>query len=100
MGGTTDMVQDTNQHHELILTNRNELEISGVTGIESFDSEEFLLATHYGYVGIRGQELHLKNLDLEQGIISIRGQFLDISYLDVNHPRSDKTKSVLGRLFR
>jgi sporulation protein YabP len=95
------MVQDTNNnHHELILTNRNELEVSGVTGIESFDCEEFLLSTDYGYVGIRGQELHLKNLDLEKGIISIRGQFLDISYLDVNHPRSDKTKSVLGRLFR
>ncbi|MXQ54534.1 sporulation protein YabP [Shimazuella alba] len=94
------MVQDSNKHHELILTNRNELEVSGVTGIESFDSEEFLLSTEYGYLGIRGQELHLKNLDLEQGIVSIRGQFLDISYLDVNHPRSDKTKSVLGRLFR
>ncbi|WP_028777604.1 sporulation protein YabP [Shimazuella kribbensis] len=94
------MLQDANSHHELIMTNRNELEISGVTGIESFDSEEFLLATEYGYVGIRGQELHLKNLDLEQGIISIRGQFLDISYLDVNHPRSDKSKSVLGRIFR
>lgn len=94
------MVQDTSNRHELILTNRNELEISGVTGIESFDSEEFLLSTEYGYLGIRGQELHLKNLNLEEGVISIRGQFLDFSYLDVNHPRSDKTKSVLGRLFR
>lgn len=88
------------KHHELIMTNRNELEVSGVTGVESFDSEEFLLATDFGYVGIRGQELHLKNLDLDQGIVSIRGQFLDISYIDVNQPRSEKTKSVLGRLFR
>lgn len=95
------MVPETSaKQHELVLTNRNELEMSGVTGIESFDSEEFLVSTEYGYVGIRGQELHLKNLDLEAGIISIRGQFLDISYLDVNHPRSDRGKSVLGRIFR
>lgn len=93
------MMEDV-KHHELIMTNRNELEVSGVTGVESFDSEEFLLATEYGYVGIRGHELHLKNLDLEQGIVSIRGQFLDISYLDVNQPRGEKSKGVLGRLFR
>ncbi|WP_089971894.1 sporulation protein YabP [Lihuaxuella thermophila] len=86
--------------HEIVMTNRNTMEVTGVVSVESFDSEEFLLQTEYGYLGIRGQDLHIKNLDLEQGRVSIEGQLMDISYLDVHMPRGEKTKSLLGRLFK
>lgn len=86
--------------HQITMTNRNTMEVTGVVGVESFDSQEFLLQTECGYVGIRGQELHIKNLDLEQGRVSIEGHFLDVSYLDVHTPRAEKAKSVLGRLFK
>jgi sporulation protein YabP len=86
--------------HEVTMINRNEMTVTGVVSVESFDSEEFLLQTDYGYLGIRGQDLHIKNLDLDQGRVSIEGHFLDVSYLDVHMPRADKTKSVLGRLFK
>jgi sporulation protein YabP len=92
-------IMKTSQH-EVMMANRNTMEVTGVVSVESFDSEEFLLQTDYGYLGIRGQDLHIKNLDLEQGRVSIEGHFLDISYLDVHMPRTDKHKSVLGRLFK
>ncbi|MBA4495811.1 sporulation protein YabP [Paenactinomyces guangxiensis] len=82
------------------MTNRNTMEVSGVVNVESFDSEEFLLQTDYGYLGIRGQELHIKNLDLDQGRVSIEGHFMDISYLDVHMPRTEKRNSFFGRLFK
>lgn len=87
-------------HHEIVLTNRNAMEVSGVVNVESFDSEEFLLQTDCGYVGIRGQDLYIRNLDLEEGRVSIEGQFMDVSYLDMSPPRIEKTKSLLGRIFR
>jgi sporulation protein YabP len=86
--------------HELVLTDRSALEVTGVVQVESFDSEEFLLQTEYGYLGIRGQDLHIKTLDLEQGRVSIEGNIMEIGYLDVHLPRTDKAKHWLGRLFK
>ncbi|SFX39858.1 sporulation protein YabP [Thermoactinomyces sp. DSM 45891] len=86
--------------HEIICKNRNMLEVSGVVGVESFDSEEFLLGTDCGYLGIRGRELHIKNLDLMSGIVVIEGQFDDISYLDASALPSERQKNLLGRLFK
>ena len=80
--------------HEIVMTNRNTLDVSGVTRVESFDSEEFLLQTDYGYLGIRGQGLHIKTLDLDQGRVSIEGQISDMSYLDMPVPAQEKVKSV------
>ncbi|AUS07545.1 sporulation protein YabP [Laceyella sacchari] len=86
--------------HEIVLTNRNVMEVSGVVRVESFDSEEFLLQTDCGYLGIRGQDLHIKNLDLDQGRVAIEGQIMDMSYLDVHLPASEKAKGLLGRIFK
>lgn len=86
--------------HEIVMTNRNTMEVSGVVRVESFDSEEFILQTDYGYLGIRGQDLHIKNLDLDQGRVAIEGQIVDISYLDVHLPTGEKAKGILGRIFK
>ncbi|SHF08410.1 sporulation protein YabP [Seinonella peptonophila] len=88
------------KQHELTMTNRNTLVVTGITRVESFDSEEFLLQTEYGYMGVRGQDLHLQSLDLDQGHVAIEGQIIHISYLDVNMDRTGTGKGLLGRLFR
>jgi len=84
--------------HEIILINRESLKVTGVKDVESFDSEEFLLSTEYGYLNIRGQNLHIKNLSLEQGLVEIEGVIFDMAYLDDGH--SDKNKGIFGRLFK
>ncbi|SDW86568.1 sporulation protein YabP [Marininema mesophilum] len=86
--------------HEVVMTGRNNMDVTGVLGVESFDSEEFLLQTECGYLGIRGNNLHIKNLDLDAGRVSILGEFYEMSYLDDGSPRGAKTKTLLGRLFR
>ncbi|MCS1352387.1 sporulation protein YabP [Mechercharimyces sp. CAU 1602] len=90
----------SSSRHEIAMVNRNTLEVTGVTSVESFDSEEFLLNTEYGYLGIRGDELHIKNLDLAEGSVSIEGNFYEMSYLDDGMARSEKVKGMFGRLFR
>ncbi|SFJ35718.1 sporulation protein YabP [Thermoflavimicrobium dichotomicum] len=95
------MVEQTSQtRHEIVLVDRKNLEISGVVSVESFDNEEFLLQTDCGFLGVRGQDLHIKNLDLEQGLVSIEGHLVEFNYLDAAIPRADKNKGLLGRLFR
>lgn len=85
--------------HEVILSDREGLKVSGVKDVESFDSEEFLLNTEHGYLNIHGQNLHIKNLNLEQGLVEIEGQIDDMVYLDEGYS-SEKGKGFFGRLFK
>lgn len=83
--------------HDVIMRGRKLLDITGVKQVESFDSEEFLLETVMGFLSIRGQNLQMKNLDVEKGIVSIKGKVFDLVYVDDN---GDKAKGFLSKIFR
>lgn len=81
------------------MVNRKSLSISGVRNVDSFDSEEFLLETEMGYLLVKGENLHLRSLNLEQGQVSIEGSINELGYLDDYHPGA-KVKGFLGKLFK
>jgi sporulation protein YabP len=85
--------------HEIGLVNRKSLAISGVRNVDSFDSEEFLLETEFGYLLIKGENLHLRNLNVEQGQVAIEGKINDMGYLDDYHP-GEKVKGFFGKIFK
>ncbi|MCP8971173.1 sporulation protein YabP [Ectobacillus ponti] len=84
--------------HDIIMRGRRLVDITGVKQVESFDSEEFLLETVMGFLTIRGQNLQMKNLDVERGIVSIKGKVHELLYLDDQH--SDKAKGFFSKLFK
>ncbi|MCD1261881.1 sporulation protein YabP [Paenibacillus athensensis] len=86
------------KRQEMKMLNRKLLEISGVLNVESFDSEEFLLETECGFLMIKGQNLHIKNLSLDQGLVAIEGTINELAYVDGNSP--EKSKGFLGKLFK
>lgn len=90
--------QGKTKRQEIKMLNRKVLEVSGVLNVESFDSEEFLLETECGFMAIKGQNLHIKNLSLEQGLVAIEGLVHSITYIEGNG--QDKSKGILGKLFR
>lgn len=83
--------------HQLKINNRKLLEITGVREVDSFDNEEFLLETVMGYLIIRGHNLQLKNLDVNDGIVSIKGKVYELSYVD---EQQEKAKSLFSKLFK
>lgn len=85
--------------HEIGLVNRKSLAISGVRNVDSFDSEEFLLETEFGYLLIKGENLHLRTLTVEQGHVAIEGKINELGYLDNYHP-GEKAKSFFGKIFK
>ncbi|GIP41345.1 hypothetical protein J31TS4_46250 [Paenibacillus sp. J31TS4] len=86
------------KRQEIRMLNRKLLEISGVLNVESFDSEEFLLETECGFLSIKGQNLHIKNLSLEQGLVAIEGYVDEMAYRDGS--TQGKSKGLLGKLFK
>ncbi|TKC13908.1 sporulation protein YabP [Robertmurraya kyonggiensis] len=86
------------QEHDVIMRGRRLLDITGVKQVESFDNEEFLLETVMGFLAIKGQNLQMKNLDVDKGIVSIKGKIFDLVYLDDQH--GEKAKGFFSKLFR
>lgn len=66
--------------HILTVTNREQLTISGVTAVESFDDQEISLDTELGTLTIRGEELHIKQLDLDSGRFAVEGMVNSMIY--------------------
>ncbi|MBE3594817.1 MAG: sporulation protein YabP [Candidatus Carbobacillus altaicus] len=83
---------------EIGLVNRRTLAISGVSQVDSFDSEQFLLETSEGFLLIKGENLHLKQLDLESGEVAIEGKITTLTYLDEGAGKT--RKGFFGKLFR
>lgn len=86
------------QEHDVVMRGRRLLDITGVKQVESFDNEEFLLDTVMGFLAIKGQNLQMKNLDVDKGVVSIKGKIFDLVYLDDQH--GDKAKGFFSKLFR
>ncbi|NMD72200.1 sporulation protein YabP [Bacillus sp. DNRA2] len=86
------------QDHDVIMRGRRLLEITGVKQVESFDNEEFLLETVMGFLAIKGQNLQMKNLDVDKGIVAIKGKVYELLYLDDQH--GEKAKGFFSKLFR
>ena len=85
-------------NHNVTITERQNVTISGITKIDSFDSEEFLLETSAGPLGIKGRDLEVIKLDTYDGTIMIKGIIDGFSYLDTG--KAKKEDSMISRLFK
>ena len=86
------------QPHSLLLENRRKSTISGVLDVQSFNEQEILLLTEEGKLQIKGEQLHVKGLDLEKGKAEIEGKINSLIYLSRNTP--PKKEKLIKRMFR
>ena len=84
--------------HSLMLDNRQNGRITGVKDIKSFDEKEILLFTQAGKLVINGEQLHVKQLDLEKGEVDLEGKVDSLTYLSKNTDNRDE--SLFKRMFR
>ena len=92
------MESANNLIHELKITDRNFLSLSGVNKIISFDNTEFILETNLGPLDIRGEQLELLSLDLQANTIKIKGNIHGFNYFEKN--KRKKEESIIAKLFK
>ena len=71
--------------HKLTLNQREDLTLSGVTEVVSFDDSSVILKTHLGVLTVLGENLVLKTLSVEGGQVAVSGHVTSLSY---EEPRS------------
>lgn len=91
-------ISRTNAVHEIHVKNREEIGITGVDDVLSFDAEEIILSTSQGLLLLRGQELHVSRLSLDKGEVDVDGRILSLTYSDQGAAK--KAGKFIGRLFQ
>ena len=66
--------------HRVLLEGREELVISGVEEVESFDESAILLTTAQGGLEIQGEGLHIEKLSLDGGDLKVEGTIDSLTY--------------------
>lgn len=83
----------------LILENREKLSISGVVDVESFNDECVIVDTELGVLVIRGEDLHINRLNLDNSELNIEGEIISCEYND-NEGSKSKGFGFLGKMFK
>ena len=82
--------------HNVIMKDRSELSLSGVTDVDSFDETTVIAYTDYGELTITGANLHISSLNIDKGELSIDGRISSLSYID----QQPNKGGFLSRVFR
>ena len=85
--------------HNVSITGRKNIIISGVKKIDNFDEHEFLLETVMGYMNIKGSDLEIVKLDTYQGDVTIKGKIDSLIYLE-SSKKKNKDDSIFNKLFK
>lgn len=81
--------------HQVIMENRRDLSVSGVSDVDSFDGETVVAYTDMGALTIKGHDLQIKRLNVESGDLSLTGEIDSLIYTSCTEKHGR-----LGRLFR
>ena len=81
--------------HHIILEEREQLSISGVEEVESFDENTILLTTAQGALEIQGEGLHIEKLSLDGGDLKVEGRVNALLY---EADRGSRSGGLLSRL--
>ncbi len=80
--------------HCLTLENRENLTLSGVSDVDSFNEEEVVAICSCGELTIKGEMLHIEQLNLEEGTVTLSGKVTSLIYSE-----KFSSASLLKRLF-
>ena len=81
--------------HHVMMEERSNLTVSGVSDVERFDENEIVMSTSRGTLVVTGENLHIEKLSLDGGDLKVEG---DIDALTYEDDRRQRGASLLSRL--
>lgn len=83
----------------IIIENREKISVSGVIDVESFNDECVIVDTELGVLVIRGEDLHISKLNIDNSELNIEGDIISCEYSEKEGSKS-KGMGFLGRMFK
>jgi sporulation protein YabP len=86
---------------ELSLTGRQLLKVGGVKGVDSFEGDRITADSQLGYLIIRGKNLKITQLNLDEGALSVDGWISAVEYQDNRKEiNKESVKKIFNKLFK
>ena len=92
------MVGKIDKGHRLVMENREKIALTGVQKVRSFDPKEIVLETELGILSIKGEQLGIKLLNLEEGLVDLQGNVGALIYH--RNTSGGSRQGFLNRIFR
>lgn len=84
--------------HEVKVTDRSMISLTGINKITSFDDQEFLMESNMGVILLKGEGLEIIKLDTHDGNVKIKGKLNSYAYIE--NMKKSKEESLLSKLFK
>ena len=82
----------------LVLENREKLNVTGINEILSFDDQVVILSTELGMLTVKGSELKINKLNIDESEVKIEGNIINIGYSqNIDDKKND---SIFSKIFR
>lgn len=89
---------NTNIVQNLVLENRNRLNISGVLDVLSFDDQIIIVETELGLLTVKGDNLRINKLSIDTSEVIVEGEIISLTYSSKDLDK--KNESFLGKIFK
>lgn len=89
---------NTNIVQNLVLENRNKLTITGVLDVLSFDDQIVILETDLGLLTVKGENLRINKLSIDNSEVIIEGEISSLSYSQKTLEK--KGDGILSKIFK
>lgn len=83
----------------VILENRNKLNVSGVLDVLNFDEQIITIDTELGILIIKGSNLRLNKFNLESTDLNVEGNIVSLVYNDKSASKKNG-ESLLTKIFK
>lgn len=95
-------MDNTNIRHKIELINRANIKIDGVEHVGSFDEEEISLVTKMGILVLKGEGLHITQLNLEDSNLIVEGIISSMVYQEDKGMKNkrDRGRGIIERILR
>ncbi len=107
LGGKKHMIMEDKKNNlntsimqNLILENREKLTISGVNDVLSFDDQIVILETQLGLLTVKGENLRINKLSLDNEEVVVEGEINNLIYSEKDSERKTGGNSFLGKIFK
>ena len=83
----------------IVLENREKLNVSGVNDVLSFDDQVVIIETELGLLTVKGENLRINKLNIDTSETIVEGDICSMTYSE--NKNSDKNKtSIISKIFK
>lgn len=89
----------TNVIQNIILENREKLNVSGVLDVLSFDDQIVIVETELGLLTIKGENLKINKLNIDTSEVTLDGMISSLSYSNSDSIKKNAS-GLIGKIFK